>query len=144
LTKQQPEIQLREVGGARPSVKSSRNVLDACPPVTDTNEAVNVLLKPNEKVEGLSVVPPSVPLVLASTAWGGLGSPGNSRKICDPHDTSPRLPRVDEKPRPKPRNLMVVGGQIGEGNQPSLPPLLRFEIEGIAFSSLILDQTFGR
>jgi hypothetical protein len=108
LIKTVPSWNVREVGGAMPSVKSSRNELNACPPVTETNDAVNVLLKPNEKVEGVSVVPPSMPLAVARTAAVGLGSPGNSRKICAPHDTSPRLPSVDEKPSPRPRKVMFT------------------------------------
>jgi hypothetical protein len=75
------------------------------------------------------MVPPNVPLVVASTAAVGLGSPGNSRKICDPHDRAPTLPRVDEKPRPSPRNVMfttvpvvklVTVEQLGETVHPSV------------------------
>ena len=83
-----------DLGGGVPSVKSSRTELNACPPATEMNDAVSVLLKPNENDELVSMVPPSVPFAMASTATVGLGSPGNNQTGCVPHDRVPRLPRV--------------------------------------------------
>jgi len=102
-----PERRVREVGGAMPSVKSSRNELSAWPPGTEVKDEVSVLLKPNENVEGLSVVPPSVPLALASTATVGLGLPGNTQTGCAPHDTEPRFPSVDDPDRSRARAVIV-------------------------------------
>jgi len=127
LIKTGPERRFREVGGAMPSVKSSRNELNACSPGTEMNDEVRVLLKPNEDVEGLSVVPPSVPFALARTATVGLGSPGNTQTGCAPHDTVPRLPSVDEPERPRARTFIVklvavtkfvTVLQLGEGVHP--------------------------
>jgi hypothetical protein len=95
----EPWRRVREVGGAVPSVKSSRSELNACPPITELSAAVSVLLKPNENVDGVSVVPPSVPLVMARIAAVGAGSPGNTQNGCAPHDTVPKLSSVDEPTR---------------------------------------------
>ena len=103
-----PSNNVLDVGGAVPLIKSSRNELNACPLAVERNDAVSVLLKPNENVEGVSVVPPSVPLAMARTAAVGLGSPGNTLKICGDHDTVPRLPRFAVPSRPRPRKVMVT------------------------------------
>jgi hypothetical protein len=96
LIKTFPCSNVRVLGGGIASAKSSRIALNVCPPATETNEAVNVPLKPNENVEGRSVVPPRVPVAMASAAEVGLGSPGSSQNGCTPQDTVPKFPRVAE------------------------------------------------
>jgi hypothetical protein len=73
----------------------------------ETNDEVNVPLKPNENGDDVKVVPAKVPFALARTAKVGLGSPGNTHTGCVPHDTVPRLPRVAEPDKFRTSTLIV-------------------------------------